>query len=187
MFEAINATGAEQACVGQLSNAGRGHSQRPTGEQLPYKSLTFKMLRWAPRPHRHSAGEQRSDSGQGAADTEHVTPPPCAWRARRQRTPSFVRFPAARARRNRDSFLCPRKNGPVRQHPEINKECYHKRLCVVASTHVVSPPIFHLPDYLSTLLGWWVPPQRRLTLSAIMGPCKREERILVLWQVAIKS
>lgn len=36
----------------------------------------------------------------------------------------------------------------------------------------VSPLIFHLPDYLSTLLRWWVTPQRRLILLAVIGLVK---------------
>lgn len=66
----------KKACVCQLLNMGHGHSKRHTGEQLPYKSLTFEMLWWARCPHRHSTGEQRSDSGWGAADTGDMTPPP---------------------------------------------------------------------------------------------------------------
>lgn len=46
VYEAINAAVTEKACVCQLLNMGRGH----TGEQLPYKSLTFEMLRWARLP-----------------------------------------------------------------------------------------------------------------------------------------
>lgn len=76
MCEAINATTTEKACVCQLLNMGHRHSERRSGEQLPYKSLTYEMLRLAGRPHRHSAGEVRSDSGRGVADTQDVNLPP---------------------------------------------------------------------------------------------------------------
>lgn len=50
LCEAINATVTEKAYVCQLLNMGHGHSERHTGEQLPYKSLTFERLRWARLP-----------------------------------------------------------------------------------------------------------------------------------------
>lgn len=65
-----------------------------------------------------------------------------------------------------------RPNSVVGRRLETNKEFHHKLLislsiiCGWVGSHRF-PPIFHLPDYWSALLGWWVAPQRSLRASRI--------------------
>lgn len=182
--EAINATVTEKACVCQLLNMGHGHSERHTGEQLPYKSLTFEMLRWARRPHRHSMGEQRSDSGRGSGwHRGDVTPPPICLAGKASReTPAG----ASRQVPRRFSFLRPRsrQNGVVWRRPETHKEFNHKLLLyVVALTHMVPLLSARLLIHPFRLMSYTT---KKIDALGYYGPCKRE-KIPALWQVAIKS
>lgn len=128
VYAAINATVTEKACVCQLLNMGHGH----TGEQLPYKSLTFEMLRWARLP---LEGRLEERFWAVVADNGDVPPPPppplclAGRQSGRERRPSGL--PTCL------SLLRPcfagrsGQNGAAQHRPGGHKEFHHKLLLSV--------------------------------------------------------
>lgn len=144
--EAINATVTEKACVCQLLNMGR--SEWHTVEQLPYKSLTFEMLRWArlPSPSLYRGWtEERLRAGSGWHREHGTTTHLPGRRGSRERQRTLpARFLTCWSLLRPCLLLRSRQNGAAQRRPEKHKEFYHKVLLYVLHW------LTWFPSYLSS-------------------------------------